>query len=290
MRSDAHCGVRRRDPPSDPDRIAELAVRVAAAAGQELLDRWGTAREVRTKSSETDPVSEADLASESAIRSLVGGVRPDDTVVGEEMPTASGSSGWTWIVDPLDGTVNYLRGLPQWAVSVAVAFGESPTIGIVHMPALGLSYRAVRGDGAFCNGRRLRGSSSTVLATAIVGTGFCYLRDARVGQAEALARLIGSIGDVRISGSAAVDLCAAAEGRLDAYCETGLAPYDYAAGALVAAEAGLDVVLPHENSGGWLVAAPPALSASLQEAVRRTNPAEDRRRPTVSRGNVTAPN
>jgi myo-inositol-1(or 4)-monophosphatase len=251
----------------DPERIAELAVRVAGAAGGELLSRWGTATGVRTKTSETDLVSDADLASESVIRSLVAATRPGDTVVGEELPAAFGSSGCTWIVDPLDGTVNYLHGRPQWSVSLAVTIAGSATVGVVHMPALGLTYEAVRGGGAWCNGRRLAGSPATVLAEAVVGTGFCYLRDARVRQAAALARLMPSVGDVRISGSASVDLCAAADGSLDAYCETGLATYDYAAGALIAAEAGLDVVLPHEEPGGWLIASPSSLSAELRRAL-----------------------
>lgn len=251
----------------DPELVAQLAGRVAEAAGRELLSRWGTATGVRAKTSETDLVSDADLASESVIRSLVGAARPEDAVVGEELPTTSGSSGCTWIVDPLDGTVNYLHGIPQWSVSIAVTIAGAPTVGVVHLPALRLTYQAVGGGGAWRNGRRLHASRAAVLAEAVVGTGFCYVREARVRQAGALARLMPSVGDIRISGSASADLCAAADGSLDAYCETGLATYDYAAGALIAAEAGLDVVLPHEEPGGWLVAAPPALSAELRRAL-----------------------
>jgi myo-inositol-1(or 4)-monophosphatase len=140
-----------------------LAGRVADAAGRELLSRWGTATGVRAKTSETDLVSDADLASESVIRSLVGAARPEDAVVGEELPATSGSSGCTWIVDPLDGTVNYIHGVPQWSVSIAVTIAGAPTVGVVHLPALGLTYQAVRGGGAWRNGRRLHGSPAAVL-------------------------------------------------------------------------------------------------------------------------------
>ena len=252
---------------ADQERIAELAAGVAIAAGEELLRRWGTATPVGAKTSETDFVTDADLASESLIRSLLLAERPHDGMLGEELASIGGSSGLRWIVDPLDGTLNFLHGLPQWAVSIAAESRGTPLVGVVHAPALDVTYSAASGCGAWANGGRIRGSQTEVLAQAVIGTGFCYPREARARQVAAIARLLPWVADVRISGSAAIDLCSAAAGKLDAYCETGLAPYDYAAGALVASEAGLSVAVPKGEENDWVVAAPAQLVTALREVL-----------------------
>jgi myo-inositol-1(or 4)-monophosphatase len=268
-------------------RLGELAARVAAAAGTELLRRWGTAAAVRAKTSETDFVTDADLASESLIRSSLLAARPRDGIVGEELPPTSGTSGLTWVVDPLDGTLNYLHGRPQWAVSIAAEVGGQPCAGVVFAPALGVTYRAVAGQGAWVNERRMSGPRRDVPSQAVVGTGFCYRRDGRAGQAAVLTRLLPWVADVRISGAASLDLCAAADGALDAYCEAGLAHHDYAAGVLIAAEAGLTVRLPAAGSD-WVVAAPPnvfaAVAGMLSSAEPNRRPDRPGRTPNPRRG------
>jgi myo-inositol-1(or 4)-monophosphatase len=259
-------------------RMMELAVRVATTAGDELMTRWGTAAAVRAKTSETDFVTDADLASESLIRSLLRAARPQDGIVGEELPPAPGSSGLTWVVDPLDGTLNYLYGRPQWAVSIAAEVDGQACAGVVCAPALGLTYRAAVGSGAWANERRLGGPRRDVPSQAVVGTGFCYRRDGRAGQAALLTRLLPWVADVRICGAASLDLCAAADGTLDAYCEAGLAHHDYAAGALVAAEAGLSVRVPAGGSD-WTVAAPPTIFAAVAGMLASAEPQPRTERP-----------
>ena len=232
-------------------QVAEL---VAREAGD--LVRAGRLDEVSvaaTKSSPQDVVTAMDLASEDLLRRRLGQLRPDDGVLGEEREFVPGSTGITWVVDPIDGTVNYLYGLPHYAVSVAavVAPGEagsggapSPATwtvlaGCVHAPALGWTYSAARGLGAWRDGRRLdRGPGPDDLADCLVGTGFGYRAQRRRAQSRVLAGLLASVRDIRRLGSAALDLCAVADGSLDLYYERGLRPWDLAGGALIATEAG----------------------------------------------------
>jgi myo-inositol-1(or 4)-monophosphatase len=251
----------------------ELATRVAAAAGEVVLRRSGAALTLRAKSAPTDYVTDADLASETLIRELLLAARPADGIVGEELPPVKGSSGLTWIVDPLDGTLNFLCRRPEWAVSIAAEVCGRPSAGVVYAPQLGLTYTAARDRGAWMNGQRLGGPRRKRLSEAIVGTGFCYLPDGRARQAATLARLLPIVADVRIAGAASLDLCAAADGTLDAYCESGLAHYDYAAGVLIAAEAGLSVLLP-ARGGDWLAVAPESILSPLTEVVATADRAQ----------------
>jgi myo-inositol-1(or 4)-monophosphatase len=230
------------------NELLVLAKRTALAAGALVHERRIEGVEITDrKSTPTDIVTAADRESERLIRSLIADARPDDGFYGEESGSASGTSGLTWVVDPIDGTVNYLYDIPAYAVSVAVVEGEPDPAswralaGVVVGPVGGELYTASAGGGAFLGNRRLQLAPGTRLAQALVGTGFGYDADRRTRQAQLLARLIAHVRDIRRIGSAALDLCAVASGRLDAYYEMGLQPWDHAAGALVAAEAGARV-------------------------------------------------
>lgn len=197
-----------------------------------------------TKSSRTDIVTAADQEVESWLRSRIAERRPADGILGEEGDDVPGRSGLTWVVDPIDGTVNYLYGLPHWAVSVAVCAGPPEPArwdllaGAVCAPMLATTWHAVRGGGAFRGDRRLAPRPGVDLAQALVGTGFAYVADVRAQQGDVVRAVLPAVRDVRRLGSASVDLCLVADGTLDAHFERGLNPWDIAAGCLVVAEAG----------------------------------------------------
>jgi myo-inositol-1(or 4)-monophosphatase len=235
--------------------------------------RAGHEREVSSKSTPTDLVSEADLVSERAIRALLAQRRPDDGFVGEEGGSEDGTSGLDWVVDPLDGTVNFLFGIPQWCVSVAVRDGEGTVAGAVYDPNRDELFTATRDGGARMNGPdgtiELRGSARDELATAMVATGLSYDAKVRAAQASVLARAIPRVRDIRRFGSAALDLTWTAAGRYDAYFERTVKQWDIAAGALICQCAGLSVLeLPeHEDLPYGILAAPPPLAEQLLELV-----------------------
>nr|WP_277213790.1 inositol monophosphatase family protein [Isoptericola croceus] len=197
-----------------------------------------------TKSSEVDPVTEMDRASEELLRRRLAARRPDDAILGEEGDDVAGTSGLTWVIDPIDGTVNYLYGIASYAVSVAVVAGEpdpatwTVLAGSVHSVVDGTTWTAGRGQGADRDGSALRVREATSLATSLVGTGFGYGVERRTHQARVLTRVLPQVRDIRRLGAAAIDLCLLAEGSLDLYYERGLNPWDVAAGGLVATEAG----------------------------------------------------
>lgn len=211
--------------------------------------------DVGTKSTGTDMVSEMDRAAERRIVDHIRSQRPDDAIIGEEGADQRGSTGVRWIVDPLDGTTNYLYGVPAYAVSVAVEVDGRVAAGVVHDPSHGDLFTAVTGQGAMRNGRPLVLGGDITLGTALVGTGFGYAPARRRWQGRVVAELLGEVRDVRRFGAAALDLCWVACGRLDVYFERGLQEWDYAAGALIAAEAGALVDATSELA----VAAKPAL-------------------------------
>ncbi len=202
---------------------------------------------VDVKSSSTDMVSEADREAERAITDLLQRERPDDGLLGEEGAGIEGTSGRRWVVDPLDGTTNYLYGNPAWCGSVAVEDADGAIAGVVYDATRDEAFRASRGQGAFLGDRRIRVRDHDRLDTALVATGFGYEADIRAGQAELLQRVLPSVRDIRRGGAAALDLVWVAAGRLDGYFERGVQPWDWAAGALVVREAGGEVV---ELSGG----------------------------------------
>jgi myo-inositol-1(or 4)-monophosphatase len=261
--------------------LGALAERVARAAGDLVRDsRPDDLGVAATKSSPTDVVTAMDLAAEQLISRVLGQARPADGLLGEEGGLRRGTSGLTWVVDPIDGTVNYLYRIPAYAVSVAVVAGEPhpaawrALAGCVHNPATGETWTAVQGGGAWLDGTRLRPVTAPPLASALVGTGFGYTAQRRAEQAAVVAALLPRVRDVRRIGSAALDLCAVASGRLDAYYERGLNPWDLAAGALVVTEAGgvvtgLDGRPADER---MLVAAAPRLASELAAEVAALEP------------------
>lgn len=248
--------------------LLDLAVRAARAAGDELLRRYGHVQGLSTKSSATDPVTDADRASERLLAELITGERPQDGLLGEEGSDRPSDSGLVWVVDPLDGTVNYLYQLGNWAVSVAVEDQDGAVAGVVHDPVLRRTFTATRGGGAWLADRRLQVNDPVPMSRALVGTGFGYLPERRAAQGALVARLLPQIRDIRRYGSAALDLCAVAAGYLDAYFEEGVQRWDVAAGGLVAREAGalMSPCTPTGVATGWLVAGStlhPQLEATL---------------------------
>lgn len=232
---------------------------------------------VRSKSTPTDPVTLADTESEQLIRDRLIQIRPGEAVLGEEGGQTSDDGGVRWVVDPIDGTVNFLYGIPAYAVSVAAQVDGVSVAGAVADVAGGRIFSAAAGLGAeLLTGdgqrRQLRCSRARELSMALVGTGFGYSPQRRAAQAALVARLLPEVRDVRRLGSAALDLCMVASGQLDAHYEHGLNEWDWAAGALVAAEAGAMVVLPgpQDRGAGLLLAAAPGVAAALIEALDRS--------------------
>lgn len=230
----------------DVDALEQLAVRAARAAAAELR-RWADrpAEGIATKSSRTDLVSEADRAAERAILDLLRAQRPDDAVLAEEGGATHGATGLRWVVDPLDGTINFLWGIPHWAVSVAVEDEWGPLVGVVVDPNRDETFTAVRGRGARLGDRTLAVNRPPSLAEALIGTGFNYRAQERLRQADRLPDTLASVRDIRRFGAAALDLAWVAAGRLDGFFERGVERWDWAAGALLVREAGGDVhILP----------------------------------------------
>jgi myo-inositol-1(or 4)-monophosphatase len=217
----------------------ELAQRAARAAGEVLLSYYGRAPEgLESKTSATDPVSDADREAERVIRELLEAERPDDGLMGEEGSRSPAPSGRRWIVDPLDGTVNFLYGLRAWGVSIALEDEEGLAVGVVFNPVSGECFEAERGKGATVNGEPIHVTGCRSLDRAMVATGFSYESERRADQAEILVSLLPRIRDLRRAGAAALDLAYVAAGRADAFYERGLKRWDEAAGLLLVHEAG----------------------------------------------------
>jgi len=271
--------------PALGEELLELAVEAARMAGGLLLERarHGGEREVASKSTPTDLVSEADLAAERAIRELLASRRPGDGFLGEEGGQSEGMSGLVWVVDPLDGTVNFLFGIPQWCVSVAVGGPSGTLAGAIYDPNRDELYTATREGPARMAGprgtRELAASETPAgeqgqregeeLASAMVATGFAYDAQVRAAQARTLARLLPRVRDIRRLGSAALDLAWTAAGRYDAYFERTVKPWDVAAGQLICERAGLTVLeLPAgESLPSGILVARPGLAEQLFELV-----------------------
>jgi myo-inositol-1(or 4)-monophosphatase len=273
---------------SEPDVVTlrSVAVRVAGEAA-DLVARMradgddGVAEgvaEVDTKSSETDAVTAADRASERLIRALLARQRPGEPVLGEELGSdgaAGASDGVSWVVDPIDGTVNYLYGLPWYAVSVAAVHAGRPVAAGVVEPSSGRVWSAALGHGATLDGRRLRVSGERRLDLALVGTGFAYSRERRVWQARLVGELVARTRDVRRGGSAVLELCGVAAGWLDGFVEHGLSPWDWSGASLIATEAGAVLRVPTADGSDpdgmgadVTVAAAPGIARELHELIR----------------------
>lgn len=244
-------------PGQDCTEVAELlevAIAAAQAAAAVTLARPASLA-VGAKTTANDAVTEIDVAAEAAIRKVLQNRRPGDAILGEEDGSSAGATGVTWVVDPLDGTVNYVYGREDYAVSVAAVTGGCepttwvPQVGVVVQPASQIMWHACRGGGAWRAGQRLSPEADPLPERALVATGFGYSAERREQQGRTVARLVGRVRDIRRCGAAALDLCAVADGRLDGYYEMGLGPWDYAAGWLIATEAGRVV-------SGWNIQAP----------------------------------
>jgi myo-inositol-1(or 4)-monophosphatase len=243
------------------DELLDLALRVAREAAALVRTRREEGVQVAaTTSSITDVVTQADRDSDQLIRTRVLSARPGDGLLGEEGSDSTGTTGVRWVVDPIDGTVNYLHGLDQYAVSIGVEVDGRVQVGVVLNAATGDEFTAVRGRGAHRNGRPIRAAAPVALEHAVVATGYNYELPIRARQAQAVASLVVRIADVRRLGSCALDLCAVAAGQLDGYVEEGCNPWDYAAGGLVAEEAGAVVEILTGASGRRLVVAAPGPS------------------------------
>ncbi|TFD61709.1 inositol monophosphatase [Cryobacterium suzukii] len=251
-----------------PTELLDLARTVALTAGALAHRRRTQGVEIAaSKSSPEDIVTAADREVELLIRGLLADARPNDGFYGEESDASGGTSGLTWVVDPIDGTVNYLYGIPFYAVSIAVVQGDpdpaswNALAGAVVNPALREVFTASEGSGAWLGDQRLHVNHDVPLSLALAGTGFSYEAARRVWQANVVGGLIGQVRDIRRIGSAALDLCAVACGRLDLYFERGLNPWDHAAGALIAREAGARVGALQADAEGrdLLIAAAPTL-------------------------------
>jgi myo-inositol-1(or 4)-monophosphatase len=246
----------------DPGDLADVALHAARAAAELVRARGSRGVEVAaTKSSSVDIVTEADRASEALIRDLVRGRRPDDAFLGEEGDDVHGTTGVRWIVDPIDGTVNFLYAIPHYAVSIAAELDGEVVAGVVLNVATGTEYVARPGsDGrlvALRDGEPIGVRHPAPLSERLVATGFSYDADQRVLQAEALVRLIPHVRDIRRLGSCALDLCHVAEGSVDAYAEEGVNLWDHAAGGFVARAAGaVTELLPGAGGRDLLVCAP----------------------------------
>jgi myo-inositol-1(or 4)-monophosphatase len=250
--------------------LLDVALAAARVAGELLAARSGDAvGGISSKTSGTDLVSDADRDAEALVIATIRTARPGDGILAEEGGGGAGASGITWIVDPLDGTINYLWGVPQWCVSIAAADADGALVGVVHDPGRAETFTAVRGGGARLGSRTLAVTPGRPLGEALIGTGFSYRAAERAVQAERLTGVLPAVRDVRRLGSAALDLAWVAAGRLDGYFETGLNPWDRAAGELIAREAGARV---QELEPGGLIVAGPGLIGPLSALVHGAAP------------------
>ena len=249
--------------------MLDLARSAATEAGCMVIQTPAHTLRASTKSSPTDFVTEMDRAAEQLILETILAARPDDGMVGEEGASKASQSGISWLIDPIDGTTNYLRGIPNFSVSIAAVTEGETVIGVVYDPTLDETFTAIRSQGAALNDAPIE-CSMTPLAESIIGTGFSYSAAERTQQADLLRAVLPAVGDIRRVGSAAISLCWVACGRLDAFYETGLEPWDFAAGSLIALEAGADVQGAEcdQANGHLIIASAPTVTAGLRQILR----------------------
>lgn len=246
-----------------------VAIEVAQMAAGFVGTQSGGAVAAATKSSPTDVVTHTDRESEQLIRAELLQRCPGSSIVGEEYDDAAGANNVGWVVDPIDGTVNFLYDLPVVSVSIAATIEGEIVAGAVADVHRGEVYSAAAGAGARCDGVSIAASPLNELAQALVGTGFAYDAELRAEQARVLSRLLPACRDIRCMGSAALNLCWVGAGRLDAFFERDLKTYDYAAGVLIAAEAGAQVVLPAPSTDDLTIATTARIGAELREVLGR---------------------
>jgi len=245
------------------EELLDLARTVGAEAAALLMDR-PPAFEIEEKSTAIDIVTQMDKKAETFIVQSILAVRPDDGMIGEEGADIESKSGITWVIDPLDGTVNYFYGLPGWNVSIAAKDRAGSVVGVVTAPTINSTWWASRGGGAFFNGSKIKVNEPIEFNRAFIGTGFQYDVAHRIRQIENVGRMLPLIRDIRRSGAAAVDICSVAMGALDAYFEDGLKEWDWAAASLVATEAGARFGLYGQAPYMTTLAAGPTLFAELE--------------------------
>jgi myo-inositol-1(or 4)-monophosphatase len=247
--------------------LEAIAIEAAAEGAHVVRLTAGDLGTVRTKSTQTDPVTSLDLASERAIRVVLAKRTPSASILGEEDGMAVGSSDVGWVVDPIDGTVNLTYDLPVMSVSVAATVGGEIVAGAVVDVLRGDVFSAARGAGARLDGAAITPSTASELATSLIGTGFSYTPEGRAREAGYLARVLPAARDIRCFGSAALNLCWVGCGRLDGFYQRGMQLWDYAAGELVASEAGARLERPGDENGHLMVASCPAIHANLRRLV-----------------------
>lgn len=279
-------------PSREVSALAELARRTAVTVGVRALERRRSALDLDTKSSPTDMVTNVDRESEELIVSSLLHVRPHDAILGEEGGERRGTSGVRWVIDPIDGTTNFVYGQYAWNVSIAAERDGRAVAAAVYVPPIGELFWAGAGLGAFLvdrdgNERRLQLGTATNLSTALVGTGFAYDATTRARQGHIVGRLLPQVRDIRRMGAAALDLCFVAAGRLDAHYETGLSPWDLAAGGLIAREAGAlteDLRVAGMPAERAVIAGHPELVGQLRAAILAADAEWDRTRPGTDTG------
>ena len=253
---------------NDAEQILKLALNIAHQAGELLIDRpasWN----LTVKSTAIDIATQMDHASEKLIVDAILAARPSDGIIGEEGANRTGTSGLSWVIDPVDGTVNYFYGLPGWSISIAVKDESGALVGVVHSPTTNSTWYASRGGGAFLNDVKIECNNPIELNRALLSTGFAYDVKTREEQLKIVNALVPHIRDMRRMGSAAVDLCNVATGLVDGYCETGLCEWDLAAGELIAREAGAIVQTKSWHGLDLTVAAGAHLFSQLSRAIPR---------------------
>ena len=243
--------------------LLELARKVGLDAGALLMER-PPAFEIESKSTAIDIATQMDKKAEKFIMESLLAARPDDGIIGEEGSSVESKSGITWVIDPLDGTVNYFYGPPGWNVSIAAKDKDGSVVGVVTAPTINSTWWATRGGGAFYNGHQIHCNDPIALDRSLIATGFQYDVSHRISQLEDFSKLVPIVRDLRRNGAAAVDLCHVAMGALDGYYEAGLKEWDWAAGALVATEAG--ATFKHYGQGPMRIsmAAGPSLHSQLE--------------------------
>ena len=244
------------------EALKNLAVEIAKNAGSLLLNR-PKQLDISTKTSDIDVVTQMDRASERFIVEEILKARPDDGIIGEEGADRPSKSGYTWVIDPIDGTVNYLYNMAGWSVSIAVKDLHGTVVGVVYSPTSDSLYTAIRGGGAFFNGSKISCNDPIELNRALIATGFAYRSKLREQQISQFNELIMKIRDYRRNGSAAIDICHVASGQVDGYYEMGLLEWDRAAAELIATEAGATVSV----HGELTIAAGPYLYGKLTEVL-----------------------
>jgi len=247
------------------EQLRQLAVEIAQAAGALLAERPDVF-DINQKSSAVDFATQMDIAAEKLIVDRILTARPNDGIIGEEGSERASTSGITWVIDPLDGTVNYFYGIPGWNVSIAAKNSEGVVAGAVYSPTTQSLWSASLGGGATFNGKKIACNDPVALDRAMLATGFSYDLEERKSQGAMVASLLPRVRDFRRNGAAAVDLCYVAMGALDGYFEAGLKEWDLAAGGLIAQEAGA-IVSGGLSSGQPVIAAGPALHAVLSREI-----------------------